>query len=314
MSPMHQNVAGAVGDDVPRALQEMSSEYVRRALKGELESTTAVEAAQDEMALQDTLHGHPPTPVRRRENRAGDLAADAVGPARAPLSDSQRLARTPPRARTADPQTSGTSRRPTGARSAPSAPSKKSRTAPAPARTIPVSTAPPAPASRARRLVADGPGVPELLRRDLAEILEEARGMTPVERDRLLIAARSALRTLQTGSYPTSITRPAGDRAHHIIKGIERLQLVTPLVPPTLTKDKKKENKKSKGAIAVSGAKLAPEVRKQLNDDAHARANAARMRPLDEDERLLLRSRTPIYRSYGAPVSGGLPGLSTSGR
>lgn len=170
---------------------------------------------------------------------------------------------------------------------------------------------PPAPAVRERRRVSDGPGLPELLRREPAVVLKQARGLTPVERDRLLVVARSAMRTLETGSYPSSIARPAGDRAHQIIKGIERLQLV---IPPIPTKGKKKRKKKSKGGIAVSGAKLAPAVRRQLNDDAHARASAARTGPLDEDERLLLRSRTPIYRGYGAPVSGGLPGLGANGR
>lgn len=319
MSPMHQNVAGAVSDGVLRALQEMSSDYVRRALQGELESTTAVEAARDAMALQDTLHGHPPTPVQARAHRARDDAVDAVPPAREPRSDSHHQAPAPRKAPVAELQSRGTSRRPTGPKSAlspaPAPAPNMSRTAPRPAGTSRVPPAPPrpspAPAMRERRRESDGPGLPELLRREPAAVLKQARGMTPVERDRLLIVARSAMRTLQTGSYPSSVARPAGDRAHQIIKGIERLQLV---IPPAPTKGKKKRKKKSKGGIPVSGAKLAPAARRQLNDDAHARANAARTRPLDEDERLLLPSRTPIYGGYGPPVSGGLPGLGANRR
>lgn len=320
MSPMHQNVAGAVSDGVLRALQEMSSDYVRRALQGELESTTAVEAARDAMALQDTLHGHPPTPVQARAHRARDDAVDAVPPAREPRSDSHHQAPAPRKAPVAELQSRGTSRRPTGPKPAlsPAPAPNMSRTAPRPAGMSRVPPAPPrpspAPAMRERRCESDGPGLPELLRREPAAVLKQARGMTPVERDRLLIVARSAMRTLQTGSYPSSVARPAGDRAHQIIKGIERLQLVIHPTPPAPMKGKKKRKKKGKGGIAVPGAKLAPAVRRQLNDDAHARANAARTRPLDEDERLLLPSRTPIYGGYGPPVSGGLPGLGANRR
>jgi hypothetical protein len=314
--PMHQNVASAVGDAVLEALQEMSLDYVRRTVQGELESTTAVEAAQDAMALQDTLHGHPPTPVQARANRTCDVAADTIPPAHP--SDRQFLARSSRDAPVASSRSSGTPRRPAREKLAPSPELKKSGTAPTPAETARVTTAPagpsPAPIVRESRRGFDGPGLPELLRREPAAVLKQARGMTPVERDRLLVAARSAMRTLQTGSYPSSIGRPAGDRAHQIIKGIERLQLDIHPTPPAPMKGKKKRKKKSKGGIAVPGAKLAPAVRRQLNDDAHARANAARTRPLDEDERILLPSRTPIYGGYGPPVSGGLPGLGANRR
>ena len=303
MSPMHQNVAGTVSDDVLRALQEMSSPNVRQGLNDALESTNAVDAAQDAMTLQDTLPGHPFRPVQGRANRARDVTADAVPPVRAPLSDRQHLTRSPRIAHAADLQPSRSSRRPAEAKPAPSPASNKSRTAPKPAGTARVNTAPagppPAPVARERRRAPDGPSLTELLRREPAAVLKQARGMTPVDRDRLLIVARSAMRTLQTGTYPSSIARPAGDRAHQIIKGIERLRLVIHPTPPAPMKGKKKRKKKGKGGIAVPGAKLAPAVRRQLNDDAHARANAARTRPLDEDERLLLPSRTPIYGGYG---------------
>lgn len=122
----------------------------------------------------------------------------------------------------------------------------------------------------------------------------------------LLTAARAALRTLHTGSFPTPVARPAGDRSHQIIVGIEQLQLT---VAPTLTGKASRKWKKSgaTGSKTRLPAKMSPAVRKQLKDASNARARELRTQDSGEDERLLLRARNHIYRAYGAPLPAGQP-------
>lgn len=305
MSSMRQNVSHTVDGDVLEDLRKMSTDYVRQAADGEIVGTSSVQAAQDAMALQDTLHGHarPKTrPTPAQSSRPSTQPAQPRKPApRPPQVDaretSPRSATTPQRAQRPPqsiiPERSGSGHRP-------EAPANPARSPRPPARRDSV------PAVSRSPQLTQGAGLPELLRREPSDVIAEARRKSPVERDMLLTAARAALRTLHTGSFPTSVARPAGDRAHQIIVGIERLQLT---VAPSRTGKASRKRKKAgaKGSKTELPSKMSPAVRKQLNDASNSRAQALRTQDSGEDERLLLRARDHLYRPYGAPLPAGQP-------
>lgn len=305
MSSMKQNVSHTVDNDVLEALRKMSSDYVRRATVGEIVGTSASQAAQDAIALQDTLHGHArpkKRPAPAQSSRPSTQPAQPRKPApRPPQVDARE---TSPRAVSAPqqaqhpPQSNVPERLGSGHRpGSPALPAKGPRP---PARR---DSGPAVPRSPQQ---TQGAGLPELLRREPSDVIAKARRKSPVERDMLLTAARAALRTLHTGSFPTSVARPAGDRAHQIIIGIERLQLT---VAPSRTGKASRKRKKTgaKGSKTELPAKMSPAVRKQLNDASNARARKLRTQESVEDERLLLRARNHIYRAYGAPLPAGQP-------
>lgn len=305
MSSLRQNVSHTVDNDVIDALRKMSSDYVRRAADGEIVGTSAAQAAQDAITLQDTLHGHarpkarPTTahpsrpsarPAQPRKGAPRSPQVDARETASRIVPAPQRSQRPP---QSIIPERLGSGHRP-GAAALP---------AKGPRRPTQLDGFPPISRSPQQ---AKGTGLPELLRRDPSDVIAEARRKSPVERDMLLTVARAALRTLHTGSFPTSVARPAGDRAHRIIVGIERLQLT---VAPSRTGKASRKRKKTGAKDSKTGlpAKMSPAVRKQLNDASSARARALRTQDSGEDERLLLRTRRHIYRAYGAPLPAGQP-------
>ncbi|MGP9684017.1 hypothetical protein [Brachybacterium sp. AOP3-A1-3] len=120
--------------------------------------------------------------------------------------------------------------------------------------------------------------------------------------------ARAALSELHKGAHPTKVARPAGDRACAIIKGIERMQLTSPVNKAT-TSSKKKAKRKLKGGLAMTGASLQPAVRAQLEKAEREAAASAKSRNIDTAARLPLSSHQAMYRGYGIPVSGDLPSL-----
>lgn len=305
MSSLRQNVSHTVDNDVLEALRKLSSDYVRRAADGEIVGTSTSQAAQDAMPLQDTLHDHarPMTrPAPAQPSRPSTKPSQPLKPApRPPQVDaretSPRATSTPQRAQR-PPQSNVPERLGSGHR--PGSPALRVKSPRPPARR---DSGPAVPRSPQQ---TQGAGLPELLRRKPSGVIAEARRKSPVERDMLLTAARAALRTLHTGSFPTSVARPAGDRAHQIIVGIERLQLT---VAPSRTGKASRKRKKAgaKGSKTGLPAKMSPAVRKQLNDASNARARELRNQESGEDERLLLRARNHIYRAYGAPLPAGQP-------
>lgn len=307
MSSLRQSVSHTVDNDVLEALRKMSSDYVRRAADGEIAGTSATQAPHDAMALQDTLHGHArpktrPTPAqpsrpsalpaRPRKSVPRPSQFDARETA-SRVASAPQPAQLPPRSLIPERLSLRSDHR-SGAAALPArGPRRPTRRDDGPA------------VSRSPQQV-QGAGLPELLRRDPSDVIAEARRKYPVERDMLLTAARAALRTLHTGSYPTYVARPAGDRAHRIIVGIERLQLTA--APSRANKASRKRKKAgAKGSKTGLPAKISPAVRKQLNDASTARAQALRAQESGEGERLLLRARNHIYRTYGAPLPAGQP-------
>lgn len=307
MSSLRQNVGRTVDSDVLEALRRITSDYVRRAADGEIVGTSATQAAHDAMALQDTLHGHTRPKTRRIPAQPSRPSAQPARPRksvpRPPQVDARETAsRVTPAPQPAQRPTRslvpkrlglGSDHR-SGAAALPArGPRRPTRRDDGPA------------VSRSPQQV-QGAGLPELLRRDPSDVIAEARRKSPVERDMLLTAARAALRTLHTGSYPTYVARPAGDRAHRIIVGIERLQLTA--APSRANKASRKRKKAgAKGNKTGLPSMMSPAVRKQLNDASNARAQALRARESSGGEQLLLRRRDHIYRAYGAPLPAGQP-------
>ena len=177
MSSMRQNVSHTVDGDVLEDLRKMSTDYVRQAADGEIVGTSSVQAAQDAMALQDTLHGHAQDPERGPPRRSrADLPPSLLNP-ESPLHDRLRSMRArhlhaPPR------HLNGRSAHPS-----PSFPSGRALvTAQRLQRTRP-SPRPPArrdsvPAVSRSPQLTQGAGLPELLRREPSDVIAEARQVT----------------------------------------------------------------------------------------------------------------------------------------
>ena len=55
MGSMRRGIAESIDADLLQALQAYSTEYVQRAVRGEVGDVSAANAARDAMALQDTL-------------------------------------------------------------------------------------------------------------------------------------------------------------------------------------------------------------------------------------------------------------------
>lgn len=307
MSSLRQNVGRMVDSDVLEALQKMSSDHDRRAADREIAKTSATQTGHDATERQDTLLGHARPKTRPTSVQPSRPSAQPARPqksfSRPPQVDARETAsRVAPAPQPAQRPTRslvperlglGSDHRSGAARFPSRSPRRRARRDEGPA------------VSRSPQQV-QGAGLPELLRRDPSDVIAEARRKSPVERDMLLTAARAALRTLHTGSYPTYVARPAGDRAHRIIVGIERLQLTA--APYRANKASRKRKKAgAKGSKTGLPATMSPAVRKQLNDASNARAQALRAKESSEDERLLLRSRDHIYRAYGAPLPAGQP-------
>lgn len=135
--------------------------------------------------------------------------------------------------------------------------------------------------------------------------------MSAAERQRLISAARAALSTVNKGAFSSSVAGPAGDRAHQIIKGVERMQMAPPPRKPHSAGSKKGRRKRgsaSRGS-SLSGASLAPEVRRELQKAEQLAAYQAKKQSTQAVESLPLTPRDHVLRAYGVPVSGGLPGL-----
>lgn len=323
MGSMRRGIAESIDADVRQALQAYSAEYVQRAHRGEVGDVSGADAARDAMALQDTLHGRAPSV-----------------PAVAPRRETVKVAPRPASAKPAKTQRSPGAIEPTLRRS--SAPARKvpTRSAPVPA-TPPRETPPrrtlasrqqssatssiratvPAPAQQ-KALTPSRPsppadalpgtaGLPALLRRPPKTVLAEARSKNAVERQRLISAARAALSTVHKGAFPTAVARPAGDRAHQVIKGLERLQMAPPPQKSTSSGSTKRRRKKSSATRGTSlfRASLSAKVRRELEKADQLAADEAKKQSTRAMEGLPLAPRDYLLRGYGVPVSGGLPSL-----
>lgn len=323
MGSMRRGIAESIDADLLQALQAYSAEYVQRAVRGEVGDVSAADAARDAMALQDTLHGRAPSVpavASRRETvkvaprPASTKAAKAQrsheaiepshrrssAPARKVPTRSAPVPATPPRAtppkRTLPPHQQS------------SATSSIRATVPAPAQQKALTPSRPSPPADALPGTA---GLPALLRRPPKTVLAEARLMNAVERQRLIAAARAALSAIDKGAFPSSVAGPAGDRAHQIIKGAEKMQM-TPLPrKPSSAGSKKRRRKRASASrgSAMSGASLAPEVRRELEKADQLAADEAKKQSTRAMEGLPLAPRDHLFRGYGVPVSGGLPSL-----
>lgn len=339
MASLRQGVASAVDADVRLALQKMSTGFVHQALNDAKDPASAASAAHDAMSLQDALYGVPTigAELPRAAKRSAPMPTTAPGeapasaapkapapPERTPQKRAQTSRRTPP----TSSASSSNPRQPTP--KAPAIPAhsvqvRRPRTVAAspalrsgpssPASPAPVTARPkPAPRVRDEELLPNTEGLPLILRRHPSLVLKEARGKSASAREQMITTTRAALSALHRGAYPTKVARPAGDRAHAIIKGIERMQLTSPaLKKSTSTKGKKAKRKKLKGGVTMSGASLRPEIRAQLERSQRDAAATARSRDIDAATQLPLSPRRPIYRGYGIPVSGGLPSLGRRG-
>lgn len=322
MGSMRRGIAESIDADLLQALQAYSAEYVQRADRGVVGDVSDADAARDAMALQDTLHGRAPSV-----------------PAVAPRRETVKVAPRPASTKAAKTQRSHEAIEPTHRRS--SAPARKvpTRSAPVPAtpratppkRTLPphqqssatssIRATVPAPAQQ-KALTPSRPsppadalpgtaGLPALLRRPPKTVLAEARLMNAVERQRLIAAARAALSAIHKGAFPSSVAGPAGDRAHQIINGVEKMQM-TPLPrKPSSAGSKKRRRKRASASrgSAMSGASLAPEGRRELEKADQLAADEAKKQSTRATEGLPLAPRDHLLRGYGVPVSGGLPSL-----
>lgn len=334
MSSLRQGVASAVDADVRIALQKMSSDFVRDAVNGAKDSAAAAAAAHDAMSLQDALYGVSAAVTEQVRKPKHSASAPATTPAETyaaaasagqniPKRETQRFSR-----RSGRPSSTGSKSFPVSFQS----PSKKPlvsassvqldrmrkaavppslRHGPSSASRPTVATDRKKPPSRVldEDLLPGTEGLPPMLRRRPSLVLKVARGKSAPEREQMIATARAALSSLHKGTFPTPVARPAGDRAHAILKGIERMQLTAPAVRQAGASKRKKSKKKLRGGLAMAGASLAPGVRKQLEKTERDAAASAKSRNIDTVAQLPLSSRPPIYRGYGIPVSGGLPSL-----
>lgn len=309
MGQMRLDVASTVGDEVLRALQEMSRDYVRRAGRGELPDASHAEAAKDAMTLQDKLHRMPPMPSPRfRSDEAQQEASKRSDRKQAPQNSAPTTVAPPRTPRRVRPHSAKRSAPPPADVESPQTGIRPTASAP------PVASSRPSRAvngtAKRRDLLPSTEGLPLILRRNPAAVLAEAKKMNAVQRDHLLSVVRAAMGEVHRGTFPTRIARPASDRAHQLLKGVERLQFTTsPARLPAGSKSSKKKRKKSRRGQFAPARKLSGSTRSELNAAAHAKVAEARTARPDEDETLLLPARGPLFRAYGVPVSGGLPGL-----
>lgn len=334
MPSLRQGVASAVGADVRIALQKMSANYVRNALSEEMDSSSAAAAAHDALSLQDALYGLSAADKKPSRNPKRSAEASTTSPTEAPATDTSTAqvrpegkAQKPSRRSGKSPSTSSKSspgtRQPASKNPftpAPSVQVRRDRTVAAPPalRRSPTSASRPtaatarkmpAPRMLDEELLPGTAGLPLMLRRRPSLVLKEARGKSAPAREKMISATRTALSALHKGAYPTMVARPAGDRAHEIIKGIERMQFTSPALKKAPSSKGRKAKRKLNGGVPMAAASLRPEVRARLEKSEREAAATARSRSIDAASRLPVSSHQAMYRGYGVPVSGGLPSL-----